>query len=186
MSRESTNPVAAAGDQANNLLSEGVDELIYRPTDSDRRMKAKLITSLADNPLLDIDTITPMQVRHLIKSDCFTAKWDKQGFKNWLLNKQEHTEKLEYLFSLALGAAEEILLNTDPKAQSARVNMIKLVAELSRKMPSKDDGTGGIAKAITQMDKAQLELLLSKGGVDVKLLATGSSKKVKMDDVVDV
>jgi hypothetical protein len=165
-----------------------MEELLYRPTDSDRRLKAKLLTSLEDNPLLDIDTITPHQVRHLIKSDAFSVKWTKPGFKEWLLNKQEHKEKLEYLFSLALGAAEEILLNTDPKAQSARVNMIKLVAELSRKMPSKDsDGTGGLAKAITQMDKAQLELLLSKGGVDVRLLATGSRvAPLDSNDTIDV
>lgn len=148
-----------------NVLQAATSELVFIPTPSQRQVKARLITKLVDNPLLDAASLTLSEAEQITNSAQLKDWWGRPGFKEWFLDQNEYRQRLEYLFSLALDAAEEILLSTDPRSQSARVSMVKLLAELANKVPREtikyaDD-------AISKMDKAQIEAFLEKNGVSL-------------------
>ena len=149
-----------------NILAAAVPELIFIPTPSQRQVKARLITKLTDNPLTDLASITLAEAQQLTGSSQLKDWWGRPGFKEWFLDQNEYRQRLEYLFSLALDAAEEILLSTDPKAQGARVAMIKLLAELSNKVP-KESAAKYRDESIAKMDRAELEAFLEKNGITV-------------------
>lgn len=162
------------GPGASELESLACD-VLYQPTDRERQLKASFWLKVAENPMLDASHISLDTVRHVLNKEIDSTVWARPGFKEWFCNKDEHRERLEYLFSLALDAAEQILMNQEPKAQSARVNMVKTIAELASKVPGKGPGntpTDKMLKAVNGMDKAQLELFLQREGVNMKLSAS--------------
>jgi hypothetical protein len=151
---------------------EDVAEEIYRPSPQDRAHKAAFWARAAEHPLLDKETLSLITVHSLMGNAQVQKKsWSNPAYRSWFLNAEEHRDKLEYLFGLALDAAEHILLNDDPKAQSARVNMIKAIADLAGKSP-KNAQVSPIAQAIGSMDKVQLEAYLQKNGVSLQLSAS--------------
>lgn len=122
-----------------------------------------------DNPLADRGNITPAIVKQLTGSSKVDGWWKEAGFKEWFTNTDEQRQRLEQLFETALDAAQDILINTDPKAQSARVQMVKIIAELAHKMPSRNPGAqqvNPLTAAIQGMDKAQLKVLLEASNGD--------------------
>lgn len=136
-------------------------------------MKARFWQRAADDPMLDAQNAPLDTIRKLTGSEAVGKWFQIPGFREWFLNKDEHREKLEYLFGLALDAAEQILVNQDPKAQSARVNVIKVLSELAGKFPTKNAAPkDSLSSAINQMDKIQLEAYLQKNGVTMQLSAS--------------
>lgn len=190
--RRSSNPPIGSGpagtgqEEANPAfqgpsgLASLAEDIIFRPTlEAQRLTKARFWTMVSDNPMLDPDSMGIDQLRGMLGSESIHKWWQLPGFKAWFLNKDYNRYRLESLFEQTLDAAEEILQNRDPKAQSARVNVIKILAELAGKFPSrqptgKQEG-GGLAAAIGSMDRIQLEAYLQKSGVTLQLSATGSN-----------
>jgi len=95
-----------------NVLQAATSELVFIPTPSQRQVKARLITKLVDNPLLDAASLTLSEAEQITNSAQLKDWWGRPGFKEWFLDQNEYRQRLEYLFSLALDAAEEILPNT--------------------------------------------------------------------------
>lgn len=160
--RRSSNP----GD----ILTAVAGEVIFQPTEAQRRLKATLLAKLEDNPLYDLASLTLAQVQDITSNASVQKWWSVPGFSDWLLDSNENKAKLEYLFALALDAAEQVLMNTDPKAQGSRVAMIKALAELAGKMPGKSTtnetkNTKDLSTAIASMDRAQLMAFLSARGL---------------------
>jgi hypothetical protein len=155
-------------------IGELADQLVYQPTDKEKRLKAQFWLKAADNPLINRNALVLEDVRQLLNTEALNTSWPKPGFREWFSNTDEYRERLEYLFGLALDAAEKILQNEDPKAQSARVNMVKAISELAGKMPGKSSSSPAamISSTVSKMDKAQLELLLQRNGVNFKLSAS--------------
>lgn len=136
--------------------------VVFKPSDAQRQTKAKLRAALVDS-LKDPKSLTIADIVRLTGNSTVN-NWNREpGFLAWITDAQEHQQKLEYLFDLALDACKDILLNTDPKAQSARINAIKLVSELLDKFPkaTKEDPNAAFSK----MDKKQLEEYLSSNGI---------------------
>lgn len=157
-----------------DILNEGTADLIYRPSELQRKAKIRFWAKMDSNPLQDRDSVTLEAVKRMTGSGTIEKWWKEPGFKDWFLNSEEHKQRLEYLYDLALGAAEDILLNTDPKAQGARVQMIKAVAELGAKFPRQQVGgmpASPITQAIQGMDRASLKVLLEKNGVQMSVTA---------------
>jgi|APGre2960657373_1045057.scaffolds.fasta_scaffold90968_2 hypothetical protein len=150
-----------------DVLQAVVAEVIFHPTEAQRKLKATLLAKLADNPLTDLSSLSLAEVQDITGSAVVQKWWSVPGFSDWLLDKNENRAKLEYLFSLALEAAEQVLMNTDPKAQSSRVAMIKTLAELAGKMPKAQTAAkqgANTIEAIASMDRTQLiEFLASRG-----------------------
>lgn len=161
------------------LVKAGFDEFIYRPKQKHRLAKARLMTAIQSQPLLRIEELSCGKIEQIVGMN-LRNEWNKPGFREWLLNRSEYEEKLEMLFSMALDAAQEILLNTDPKAQSARVQMIKTVAELANKMPSRWAQKDPIKDTLDSLDKNEIEDLLQKHGLQLSITA---KKEIEPIDV---
>ena len=160
MRRSSNTP----GDTLHSVAAE----IIFQPTEPQRKLKASLLAKLADNPLYDLASISVAEVQEVTGNTSVQKWWSLPGFKEWLTDKDENRAKLEYLFAMALEAAEQILMNTDPKAQGSRVAMIKTLAELAGKMPSKQSVQSNKASeiaAVQSMDRTQLLEFLSARGL---------------------
>lgn len=156
-------------------LEEATTELgilTFHPTDEHRRAKARFWTKMQSAPFGSRpETMGPDECSRVVGIPALRNWWQKAGFKDWFLNNTEHTEKLEYLYDLALNAVEDILRNTDPKAQNARINAIKAVSELARKMPSRQQ-TVVLDRDISKMSEEQLREYIAKQSshVDVEPL----------------
>lgn len=162
-------------------LEASVEELIYSPTYEDRKLKAAFLALVEGNPLVDPSNLPIKEAERILGRKL--PNRDAPGFAAWFLNRDENRQRLEYLFQLALGAAEDILMNTEPKAQGARVNMVKVVAELASKFPRQAKegapaASGSLEGAIRAMDKASLKLLLQK---DDKSLTLEASKEAPIE-----
>lgn len=164
--RKSSNNDGGSNNTPTNIISVAAHELIFIPTPSQRQVKARLVVRLADNPMIELSAITLAEAQQLTGSSQLKDWWGKPGFREWFLDQNEYRQRLEYLFSLALDAAEEILLSTDIKVQGARVAMIKLLAELSNKTP-KDAPVKYKDEAIGKMSQAELEAFLEKSGIAI-------------------
>lgn len=150
-----------------NSLEQLAEEqgLLFTPSKAQRAIKARFWTIVShsfsgQNP----HQMTPMQIAQTVRDNRVMNWWPVSGFKDWFLNNTEHIERLEYLFDLSLTAAEEVLLSTDPKMANAKVNMVKIISELAKKMPSKG-GDQFQDEQIARMSKEQLESYLLQHGV---------------------
>jgi hypothetical protein len=156
-------------------LKKIASELIYTPTTSERKLKAKFWAKAAENPLISFgegQSITLEQVRKMAGGGAKLEKaWTNPSFRNWFLDIEDGKAKLEYLFDLGLDAIEGLLLSDDPKTSSAKVNALKLLADLTGKI-KRADNTNGLQKAIASADKASLEALFESAGLSVSVSAT--------------
>lgn len=159
-----------------STLSELAPEALYSPSEKEKQLKAAYWSRVEETPLSDPAEASYQDIRAVLQTDSLQKCWGQPGFKEWFFNTSEHRERLEYLFGKALDAAEEILGNTDPKAQSARVNVIKAISELANKLPHKGPDPSKakadrLLGAIGTMDKAELKLLLQKNGINLSISA---------------
>lgn len=171
MSRESSHPPVTADE-----LKEGAETLIYVPTSAERKLKAKFWAKAAENPLVQISGshVTLSLVKQYAGGgSSLDGSWKKSGFQAWFMNPDEGRAKLEYLFDLGLDSMEELLLSTDPKTSSAKVNALKLIAELTgRYIKGKQGQVGGLGEAIAHADKASLEALFESAGLKIAVSAS--------------
>jgi uncharacterized protein (DUF924 family) len=153
-----------------NSIAEVSQDLFFRPSDSHRKLKSRFWIAFSDSPLQGAKAITPTMVARITGDHRVIKWWSMPGFKEWFTNADENRERLEFLFSLALDAAENILRNEDPKAQGARVNVIKAIAELANKLPERRVTPIYADEQIQKMDKNQLEEYLKRQGIAVDSL----------------
>jgi hypothetical protein len=150
-------------------LSAGDQGLTYRPTEAQQRVKARFWARWGDVPGKEP---TLAAAKQLTGSAALGEWWSKPGFKEWFLLTSVTEERLEYLLHLALSAAEDVLLNTDPKGQGARVQMVKVVAEMSGRLkktgPAGDTQAAKQLAAVGQMDRNELIKLLQDSGLRVE------------------
>ena len=155
----------------------------FKPTESDKRLKASFWATYEPDPLSAL-TVTPTledvcAVLPFASAE-LQVKWDKTPYySQWFLNKNENKARLEYLFGKALDVAMNILDNEDPKAQSARVQMIKLISELANKVPKPVKDDNSLSEFIGKMDKTQLTAFVTRGGDTLELKASRGDKDTK-------
>lgn len=163
-------PPEPAKKRTTTALEEMAEEvgIGFVPNRAQRALKARFWTLLANsfNPR-NPHEMTNMEIAKVVRDNRVLAWFGTPGFKDWFMNSTEHIERLEYLFDLALQAAEDVLLCDDPKAMSARVNMVRVIAELAKKMPSKGQEQYQDEK-IAKMSKEELEKFLADQGVKVQ------------------
>lgn len=149
-------------------------ELVYTPTTAERKLKAKFWSKAAENPLVAIgegQSVTLDTVKKMAGGGAKLEKaWANPSFKNWFLDIEDGRAKLEYLFDLGLDAIEGILLSDDPKTSAAKVNALKLLADMTGKI-KRADNTNGLQKAIASADRASLEALFESAGLSVSVSA---------------
>jgi hypothetical protein len=157
-----------ATDVVKKGLTELTDKILFSPTARHKQLKARFWARYQPSPFLPSpDKMTALEISKICDSSTIRDSWYIDGFKEWFLNKEEARERLEYLFMKSLDTAEAIL--DDPAAQaSAKVNLIKVLSELSNKFPSRyaekfaDDDIG-------KMTEQQLKAYLERKGINVSV-----------------
>jgi hypothetical protein len=177
--------VGTPQDVAKAPLADLAEEVLFVPREEHRTLKARFLARTSDNPAIDLPTIDLATGCRILGNNKLAKYWSLPGFRDWFRNSSEQREQLEELFDLALTAARDILLSTEPKVQGARVQMIKTVAELAAKYPKKQ-AENPMLSAVNSMDKASLQMLLEKGGVTYKLDASkGQSEQAITVESID-
>ena len=145
----------------------------FRPLPSQRQAKTRYWALVSEQAILeDLEAHDPYELARTIQCPALPAWLENPQFRVWFGNKHEHLQRIEYLFDLALDAAEQILQNEDPKAQSARVAMIKVLSDLANKRR-----TEKIADTqINQMTEQQLREYVKK---QAPILLVDKSEKEK-------
>lgn len=166
--------------EAPEQLADAADSLLFSPTDAQVKLKVKFWSRYIPGPLSDLDNISMSEVSEVVKDSRIKKLWNQPGFKEWFLNRDENREKLEYLYTLSLKAAERIL--TDPEIQaSAVVNTMKVVGELANKFPSRYQQEKFIDDEINKMSELQLRAWLERRGISAE-----SSKPKQLEEALDV
>jgi hypothetical protein len=156
---------------------------LFTPSKIQRAIRARFWTLMSNSMTTNPLHMTTMEIMKTVRDNRFGTWVLLPGFKDWFFNNTEHIERLEYLFDLALTSAEEILLSDDPKSVNAKVQMIRTIAELARKIPSKNVDQYQDEK-IGKMSKAELESFLQEQGVSVRheTVLSATAKRVEDDD----
>ncbi len=144
------------------------DQVMFSPQNKHRMLKAKFWSKFQPGPFHSPETVSAALVQEITKSSIVKECWSLPGFKEWFLNQDEAREKLEYLFLKSLDIAEQLL--DDPDTQgNAKVQMIKVLAELANKFPTKTVEKYA-DESISKMNDTQLRLFLEKKGITVNEL----------------
>lgn len=175
MSRKSSRP-----DSHVEILEEAVEVLPFEPNKAQQQAKARFWVNYRNNPLVPVDELTKAEIVNMAGTESIRKWWNLSGFESWFLNRQEFTERIEYLANLSLDALEQIIVNQDPKAQAARVNAIKVVSELAHKMPKKEQSGSNqfldrAISSIASMDAVQLQAFLEKQGAKLQISVGGKN-----------
>ena len=123
--RDSGHPAPESQDETNVIGKLIADT--FRPTESQRKAKAALLAFLADpeTMLFDLKSLTVDRAISLTGIPALRTWWNQPGFRAWFINKEESRQKIKYLTDKALEAAVQILDDPDPRASSAKVNILK-------------------------------------------------------------
>ncbi len=142
---------------------------VYLPTNQDRKLKSEFWAKSRDTLALQVQgkSISLSQVLEFVSTPKVVAKqWSVPGFKEWFCNGDEQRQKLEYLYDLSLDAAEGILRDPDPKTSSAKVNLIKVLAELAKKYPRQ---AAVDIKSTGDLSAEELRALLKEQGIEISV-----------------
>lgn len=144
-------------------LAEVMSEVVFLPTPEQRRVKAVLWTQLTDNPAYDPSRLSK-ELAVQLTGDHRVGKWwqHEAGFKDWLQNKDEFRQRLEYLTQLALDALESVLVDSDPKSSGAKVSAAKLLMEVANKMPQRNARELYHDERIQKMSAQELRSYITK------------------------
>jgi len=183
MSKEVLNSHVPLDKPADADISKLADSVIFSPTALHRKWKIKFWAKYVPNPLTDVSDITIYDIDEIIRDSRISKFLGQPGFREWFLNTDENREKLEYLFQISLSVAEEILLDTESNA-SAKVNMIKVLAELANKFPSKTQQERFVDDEINKMSASQLEAYLARRGVAPR--TTKALETIQVPATIDV
>lgn len=156
--------------------------VMFRPTPAQQEAKARFWAIMNEGlQLKDPLSYSPTDVALLLNTPLVTRWFTDKGFKDFFFNKFEGEQKLEVLWVKALDAMSEILDTSDPKAQGARVSVIRLLAEMreSKRQPKMFD------RSIQEMDLDQLNAFIEKQTIKVLPPTDGrelASPEEKKDD----
>lgn len=147
--------------EAAQVLEMVTSELTYLPSPEQRKAKSAFWARFNDNPICEPSEISLAIALRFVADSRLSKWWGQEGFRAWFSNQDEFRQRMEYLSNLALDRLEGII--ADPKANaSAQVNAIKLIMEVTRKMPPKFSKEIYVDEKIGQMDRKQLEEYIRK------------------------
>jgi len=147
-------------------ITELSETVIFQPNPAQKKLKAKFHSRYTPGPMHDITQLSLSEALEITGDSRLNKLWAQPGFKEWFTNRDENRERLEYLFTLALDTAEDLLSNESTQP-SAKVNMIKVLAELANKFPNKYAQEKFVDDEINRMSELQLKAWLERRGVDI-------------------
>jgi hypothetical protein len=152
----------------NKAVGEVVDDHLFLPSPFQQNLKAQFWSRAGNHPFLEPENIGVAFVRKFVKDARLERYWKEPGFKEWFTNQDENRERLEYLWSAGLDAAEAILRDPAQPA-AAKVNLIKILAEMQGHVSRGKNGQEKFSdEAVNKMSEKELKEWLQKKGVTVK------------------
>jgi len=138
------------------VKSNKPSNLIFTPTPSMKRIKARFWTRYQETPTSQISDVTAAEIAKVTGSAGIKNWWSKDGFKDWFLNKNEDKERISYLFDMSLEKLEDMI--NDPSVNAGvRLNAIKLLAEMNGNIgKSKKQPERFADEQIEKMSESQL------------------------------
>ena len=136
----------------------------FQPTESMKRAKSRLWAAFDGE-----GAPTPSPVPSLTQATQFGTIdkkwWDEPGFQKWLWNRNEFSEKMEYIGLLALEELENTL-KSKLVTSAQKIPAIKLALEVSGKLNKKDSDSDSLPTKIAGMTKEELEaFILARSGL---------------------
>ena len=120
-----------SGSSLDKFLPDLKDAISFEPSTGHRQVKAALWVVLSENPLFaDPDALSAEEVARLTNNKKVLTWWNLPGFREWLLNKNELKTKIDTLFHAVLDSCLFIAASDDTKSFSAKVNLLKVLADL--------------------------------------------------------
>jgi hypothetical protein len=159
----------------------------YRPTDELRKAKIHFWLKVKDT-LLDEKDINDGHIAQFLdarRASLVQRHLSNPAFRSWFLDTFEGKARLEYLYCKSLDAAEELLNSTDPKLANAKVQAMKLIAELGSKIKprnAKEPEEDNLARLVGGMDQVQLKGILNAKSDQPMALHLAATKVRKEDD----
>lgn len=150
-------------------------ELIFIPSPQQRAAKAKFWKRVDFDPSL-AERISVAGVIQLTNNPTIQSWWKEEGFQEWFCNKDEATERIEYLYMLWTDKVEELLLNPEAN-HNAIINAGKLLMQLSGRDNSNNERFAD--DNIQKMSKAQLQTFIEK--MAPRLVSQKKDPEVKED-----
>jgi len=167
--------------QVNNINITDVKkehDLVFIPSPRMRACKAKFWKRL-DFDIELVDKVTLAGAIQLTNNTELNGWWKQDGFQDWFCNKDEASERIEYLYMLWMDKAEELLLNPDAN-HNAIVQIGKIIATLS----GRDNQEKYSDDMINKMSKQQLQAFVER--LAPKLLKSQDIKEPVIDEPADV
>lgn len=152
-------------------------DTIFVPSPAQRACKAKFWKRMDFDYDL-AEGITLLGAVQLTNYSELNRWWQQEGFKDWFLNKDEASERIEYLYMLWMDKAEELLLNPDAN-HNAVVQIGKIIAQLS----GRDNQERYSDEAIQKMTPQQLKAFIEKAAP--RLIKAKSSDKEESDGKIE-
>lgn len=164
-------------------LSKLTDAVIFEPTPTQLRLKAKFWERFGSGPFAagHSESISGDLVAQVTNSRKLTDWWSKPGFRDWFLDTQEETFQVKALFGMALGELQKLILNPETQ-DGAKVQALKLIMEINDKMPNKNKEKF-LDEHVGKMDKAQLDASTTDAAIE---FLTRKGIKVVQESVIDV
>lgn len=135
-------------------LQKQVDT-VWLPSPSQRACKAKFWKRM-DFDFQLAEKITLAGAIQVTRNSELNRWWGQDGFQEWFLNRDEASERIEYLYMLWMDKAEELLLNPDAN-HNAIVQIGKIIAQLSGRDQQEKYADDNIQKMSPQQLKAFIE-----------------------------
>ena len=144
-----------------------LDAALFEPAVSDEKLKARFWEKFHGRAsMVDPSSLTASEIAKVTGSTTISKKWSKPGFKEWFLNQDEERQKIRFLFNKGLSVAEDMLLNPETNA-NAKVNLIKMLAEITGHLNKGNHAEKFADEAIGKMSQDQLEDYLKNKGVKI-------------------
>lgn len=147
-----------------NAIEAALDD-VFVPTSEMRKAKARFVNSIKGKLFIEPENLTQAELIKYSKTKKIVEWIKEDGFLAWLNDKNEQSDRMEYLTTLAFDRIEAIL--TGDSSDKDALNAAKLLIEAQTKAKQSDQRDKFLDRAISSMDAAQLESFIQKQGAQV-------------------
>lgn len=174
MPRESSGRTTSKVRTPSRDVSTAAQDLIYRPSNPQRLVKARFWTQYRDDMTVEPDKITAAQVMQIVDEPKVASWWKEPGFRSWFVNDNEHVERAEYVYGLWMDRIEARLEAEGCYDLKELTQIGKLLAEIAGKTPDRSKKTKFLDAGIDGMSRDQLIKLIKSA---VPQLGDGDDQK---------
>ena len=148
------------------------DNIEFTPSDRHREVKARFWSKAQDYNYMASDKITLATALEVTGDQKLKRFWAIDGFEDWFGDSRRfEAEILALVYEFP--AYAKAILDSDSPQISAKVNLLKLLAEIANKMPAKTKEIIVSDKGINKLDEDQLRKQIAEKTKKLKGISNG-------------